>query len=68
MWVHARTDLTDFYSGALTLRQIWVRFTGLPAEANIWTTLREQEERAESARKLADIDDVMRMVGGGPRA
>ena len=68
LWRYAQTDLTDFYRGALTLRQVWVRFIALPAEAAIWERLREQDERAESARKLADIDDVMQMVGGGPRA
>ena len=68
LWSHAHTDLTDFYRDRLTLRQVFVRWVGLPAEANIWATLEEAEQRAEAKRKLADIDDVMRMVGGGPRA
>lgn len=64
LWVYAHTDLTDFYRGALTLRQIWVRFAMLPAEARIWETLRPLYEKAEAEQKLADIDDVLSMFGG----
>ena len=67
LWVHARTDLADFYAGRLTLRQIWVRFSGLPPEANIMVELSGLVEKAEAARKVADVDDVLKMIGG-PRA
>ena len=69
LWRYAQTDLTDFYRGALTLRQVSVRFWSMPIdEARSFDILRDWAARAESAQKLQDIDDVMQMVGGGPRA
>lgn len=59
LWVYGRTDLTDFYRGALTLRQLWTRIICLPPEAPINRVLEEEQERADAARQVSDIEDVL---------
>jgi hypothetical protein len=59
LWVYARTDLADFYAGRLTLRQIWVRFSSLPPEANIWTALEPEMKQAEATRKAKSVESSL---------
>ena len=69
LWRYAHTDLTDFYRGALTLRQVWVRFRSIARdESATWAAIDAEQAADETRQKSKDIDDVMRMVGGGPRA
>jgi hypothetical protein len=61
LWLHG-TDLADLYRGELSLRQVWVRVTAvLMADPNapLRRSLTEAEEKAESARREADLDDVL---------
>ena len=59
LWVYGQTDLTAFYRGALTLRQVWNRLICLPPEAPINRVLEEEQERADAARQVSDIEDVL---------
>lgn len=59
LWVYGRTDLTDFYRGALTLRQIWTRIICLPPEAPINRVFEDEQEKAEAQRQVSDIENVL---------
>lgn len=59
LWVYGHTDLTDFYRGVLTLRQIWNRIICLPHEAPINRVLEDEQEKAEAARQVMEIGDRM---------
>ena len=64
LWVHAQTDLADFYAGRLTLRQIWVRMGAMPPETFCGAVVRTLAERAEAASKFSDVDAALNMFGG----
>lgn len=55
LWVHGRTDLADLYRDRLSLRQVWVRYRALPAEAPIWAVLRDEYEKAENEKREAEV-------------
>ena len=59
LWRYCQTDLTDFYAGALTLRQVWVRFQSLPYEAAIREVLRERAEAAETVERADEIESLL---------
>lgn len=59
LWVYGQTDLKDFYRGALTLRQLWVRICSLPAEAPLSRLLdAEAEAAAEKAAQRKQVEDI----------
>ena len=59
LWVYGRTDLADYYRGALTLRQVYVRICSLPPESPLEGLLREQQERAAERARVAEIEATL---------
>lgn len=57
--MYGNTDLTDFYRGELTLRQVWNRLICLPHEAPINRVLEDEQEKADAARAVSDIEGVL---------
>lgn len=61
----AGVDLGDLYRGAMTPRQLWVRFQALPVDSYIKRVLAaEFADAEERANTLTgdDIDETLRMV------
>lgn len=69
LWVYGRTDLTDYYRGALTLRQVYVRLLSLPAKAPVSVLLAEEQQKAEERRRAVEVesytDELKRRWGNG---
>lgn len=69
LWVFGRTDLTDYYRGDLTLRQIYVRLVSLPDDAPARALLHEEQERADAERRVTELErqrsDFLRRWGNG---
>jgi hypothetical protein len=45
----------------MTLRQLWVRFRALPADAPIWAELEAARERRAQEQQVQEIDDTLAM-------
>lgn len=69
LWVYGRTDLTDYYRGVLTLRQVYVRLVVLPPDAPVMDLLRAEAEKAEATRRQVEVesftDELKRRWGHG---
>lgn len=52
-------DLADLYRDRLTLRQLWVRLKALPADSPLHESLLREQQEADEAKRVADLDDAL---------